>query len=85
MTVDPTTQFNIADNFSAFTGRVDKSEYAQQGIGELKKMAIKYKPYGAGPFISGLLTNIKSQRAKMNDDASAKAADEAIKAINDAK
>jgi hypothetical protein len=38
-----------------------------------------------GNFITGLLTAVKSQRAKLNDDAGAKAADDGIKAINEAK
>jgi len=35
--------------------------------------------------VTGLLTTIKTQRAALKDEASATAADDAIKAINDAK
>jgi hypothetical protein len=31
------------------------------------------------------LNDIKAKRTKMNDDASAKVADDAVKAVNDAK
>jgi aminopeptidase N len=66
-------------------GRVDKPEFALQGISAIKDMGIKYKQFGVGPFVTGLLTDIKTARAKFNDDASSKAAEEAIKAVNDAK
>ena len=82
---NPQNKFPLARNFAAFTGRVDKPEYAQQGIAALRDLGIKYKQFGVGPFITGQLTDIKGKRAKMNDDASAKAADDAIKAVNDAK
>ncbi|MDB4904008.1 MAG: pepN 1 [Mucilaginibacter sp.] len=78
-------KFNLIRNFGAMTGHVDKPEYAQQGINLLKDLAIKYKQFGVAPFVDGLLTDIKTQRTKLNDEASVKAADDAIKAINDAK
>jgi len=72
-------------SFSAMTGKLDKAEYALQGIGTITDFGVKYKKYGVGNFITGLLTAIRSQRAKLNDDAGAKAADNGIKAINEAK
>ncbi|MDO3640512.1 M1 family aminopeptidase [Mucilaginibacter sp. L3T2-6] len=78
-------KFPLVRSFAAFTGRVTKPENAQAGITALKDLGIKYKQFGVGPFMTGLLTTIKGQRTKMNDEASAKAADEAVKAINDAK
>ncbi len=72
-------------NFSLITGRVSKPVYAQQGISFMRDFAIKYKQFGVAPVISGFLTDIKAQRTKLNDDASAKAVDDAVKAINDAK
>lgn len=78
-------KFPLVRSMAAFTGRVAKPEYAQAGITALKDLGIKYKQFGVGPFMTGLLTTVKGQREKMNDAASAKVADEAIKAINDAK
>jgi len=66
-------------------GRIDNPKYAQDGIEQLKVNGIKYKGSGAGPFMIKFLNIIKEQRAKLNDTASAKAADEAIKKINEAK
>ncbi|HZY35759.1 MAG TPA: M1 family metallopeptidase [Mucilaginibacter sp.] len=76
---------NVVRNFAAMTGRIDKPEYAQQGINTLKALGIKFKQFGFAPVVIGLLTDIKTQRTKLNDDASAKAVDDAIKQINDAK
>ncbi len=84
-TAAPQAQFNMIRNFSLLTGRVSKPEYAQQGISYIRDFAIKYKQFGVAPVIDGLLTDIKAQRTKLNDDASAKAADDAVKAIDDAK
>lgn len=79
-------KFGMIRNFGALTGTVDKPEYAQQGISALKDLGIKYKKIGGvGPFLVGMLTQIKSERSKMNDSASANAAEDAIKAINDAQ
>jgi aminopeptidase N len=84
---DATAQdkINLIEGFGAMTARVDKPEYALQGINTLRDVGIKYKPNGAAPITTGLLNEIKSERTKMNDNASAKAADDAIKQINDAK
>jgi aminopeptidase N len=71
--------------FAEMTGRINNPIYAQQGIETLKTIAIKYKPEGAGPYISKYLNLIREQRAKLNDDTSAKVAADAIKEINDAK
>jgi aminopeptidase N len=81
----PQGKFAVVRNFAAMTGRIDKPEFAQQGINTLRDLGIKYKKFGVGTFVVGLLNDIKAKRTKMNDDASVKAADEAIKQVNDAK
>jgi len=81
----PQGRFNMIRNFAAMTGHVGKPEYAQQGISAIKDFGIKYKQFGVAPVIIGSLNDIKAQRTKLNDTASAQAADDAIKAINDAK
>jgi len=73
---------DMLDNFANIISRLKSPEYAQQGINALKDMGVKAKRRN-GPKILQLLANIKTQRKKMNDDASANAADDAIKAIND--
>ncbi len=81
----PQGKFNLTHNLAVFTARVQKPEYAQQGIGQLKDMGVKYKRYGVAPVIDGMLNEIKTQRTKMGDSASATVADNAIKEIDAAK
>ncbi|MDB5154897.1 MAG: pepN 1, partial [Mucilaginibacter sp.] len=83
---DVNTKFGLIRNLAKMTGHVDNPAYAQQGIEEIKNLGIKYKIFnGVGPFVVGLLNNIKDQRIKLKDDASAKAAEDAAKAVTDAK
>jgi len=81
----PQGKFNVVRGFAAMIGNLKNPANAQQGIAALKDIGIKYKQFGVAPFVTGLLTQIKSARAGLKDDASAAAADDAIKAINDAK
>jgi len=79
-------KFGLIRNFADLAGKVKNPEYAQQGIEQLKLAGVKYKAFGGvGPFIINLLNNIKEDRSKRNDDASAKAAEAAAKAIADGK
>ncbi len=79
-------KFGFLRNFAKMTGHVENAADAQQGIEQLKDMGIKYKVFnGLDAFVVGLLNNIKDQRTDLKDDASAKAAEEAAKAVNDAK
>jgi len=79
-------KFALIRNFAKMTGNVDSPADAQQGIEQLKQTGIKYKIFGGvGPFVAGLLNDIKDKRTKMGDTVSAKAADDAAKALTDAK
>jgi aminopeptidase N len=82
----PQDKFNmIRGAFSKMVGHVTKPEYAQAGIAAIQDFGVKFKKFGIGPIILGKLNDIKADRTTLKDDASAKAADDAIKAINDAK
>jgi aminopeptidase N len=82
----PQGKFNMArSGFADMTGHVPNPAYAQEGISALKDFGVKYKQFGVAPPILGMLAKIKTDRTNLKDDASAKAADDAIKAINDAK
>ncbi|SDP87287.1 aminopeptidase N [Mucilaginibacter sp. OK268] len=74
-------KFNSVRVLADMTGRVEKPEYAQQGIAELKEFGIKYKMYGADKFIATTMQTIKTQRTQLNDVASATAADNAAKEL----
>ncbi|MBS1526617.1 MAG: M1 family metallopeptidase [Bacteroidetes bacterium] len=83
---DVNGKFGMIRSYCSMVSKVKSPAYAQQGIAEIKKLGIKYKIFGGvGPFIVGQLNNIKEARAKMNDDASARAAADAAKEVNDAK
>jgi aminopeptidase N len=78
---DVQSKFNAMRNYAAFAGRVKNPAYAQQGIEQIKSFGIKYKQYGIAPALVTFLESIKAERTKLNDDASVKAADEAIKQL----
>ncbi|MGZ3765045.1 MAG: M1 family aminopeptidase [Mucilaginibacter sp.] len=83
---DVNGKFGLIRKFAQMTGNIDSPVDAQQGIEEIKNLGIKYKIFnGVGPFITGLLNDIKDKRTKLKDDASAKAAEDAAKAVTDAK
>ncbi len=81
----PQGKFNMMRDYVAMIGRMDNAAYAQEGINNLKDLGIKYKQFGVAPFVISQLNTIKSKRAELKDDASANAADAAVKAINEAK
>ena len=77
---------NMSDEFATAVARVPNPVYAQQGITELKNIGIRYKMFGVDQAIEAALNyQIKPGRQKLNDDASVKAVDEAVKEIQDAK
>ncbi|WPU93929.1 M1 family metallopeptidase [Mucilaginibacter sabulilitoris] len=78
-------KFNSVRALAEMTGRVEKPEYAQQGIAQLKEFGVKYKMYGADQFVTQQMLDIKAKRTQMNDTASANAADDVIKAMAVAK
>jgi aminopeptidase N len=78
---DVNAKFGAMRNYVAFTGRVKNPQYAQQGIEQIKNAGVRYKQYGVAPAIIGFLENIKAERVKLNDDASVKAAEAAIKQL----
>jgi aminopeptidase N len=82
----PQAKFNmIRGSFPAMIGHIDNEADALQGISALKDFGVKFKQFGIAPVVVGALNDVKTQRTNMKDDAGAKAADDAIKAINDAK
>jgi len=79
-------RFGSARSFATFIGKLQNPAYAQQGITALLDLGIKFKAQpGVSQFITAMLQNIKTARAKLNDNASAQAADNALKAFNEAK
>jgi len=76
-------KFGMIPKFAEMTAKVDNPTYAQQGIAELKATGLRTKTRHMGTqSITGYLENIKAQRLKLNDKASADAADAAINEIN---
>jgi len=72
-------KFDMFREFATATANVPNPAYAQQGITELKNVGIKYKMYGADQAVEQILdSEVKPARTKLKDDASAKAADDAV-------
>jgi len=79
-------RFGSSRDFATYIGKVQSPANAQKGIAALTDLGIKFKSQpGVANFITMMLQNIKAARAKMNDTASAQAADDALKAFNAAK
>ncbi len=79
-------KFTLIRSFCAMTAHIDNNADALQGIEAIKNTGIKYKVYGGvAPFIINQLNDIKDARTKLKDDAGAKAAADAAKAVSDAK
>jgi len=74
-------KIHLTQVFAAMIGRLESPAFAQDGISELKRVAIQYKKDGAGSYVSKFLAVIKDQRAAMNDTASAGAAAAAMAEI----
>jgi len=74
-------KIHLVPSFSEMIGRIKDPVLAQDGIRELKLIAIQYKKDGAGGYVSKFLLMIKERRAGMNDAVSSHAAEEAIHAI----
>ncbi|MDB5134587.1 MAG: pepN 1 [Mucilaginibacter sp.] len=81
---DKRGQFDMLRRMAQMTGSIDNPADAQQGIAAIKGFGIKYNNLilDLNDFVVGLLNDIKDQRTELKDDASAKAADEAGKAIS---
>jgi aminopeptidase N len=83
---DINVKFGMIRNLCNMAGKMKNSADAQEAIASIKDFGMKYKVYGGvGPFVVKQLNDIKDERSKMNDTASAKAADDAAKSLSDAK
>jgi aminopeptidase N len=78
-------QVTLTKLFAQMTGRVDNMTYAKQGIDAIKQLGLFYSKISEGvtALTVNLLNDIKQQRLQLNDNASAKEADDAVKAIKD--
>lgn len=82
---DPQSKFDMAQDFIYMTAHVPNPLYAQQGITAIKDMAIRFKPNGFAPQLVQVINQLKEFRQKMNDPASVKVAEEAVKQVNETK
>jgi aminopeptidase N len=65
--------------------RLNNKQYVAEGINAICDLAIHYKKYGMAPKLTASLQTIADARRKQGDEASATAAEDAIKKINEAK
>jgi aminopeptidase N len=75
-------KFGLMAEYAAMAGRVKNPAYPQEAIALIKDLGVRYKPYGVAPRLIEILTQLKADREKLNDTASARAVDEAIAEIN---
>lgn len=78
-------KFDMAKDFIHMTAHIKNPVYAQQGINAIRDMAIKYKPNGFAPQLIQVLEQLKQFRQKLNDSASVKVAENAVRMVNDTK
>jgi aminopeptidase N len=78
-------KINMVQALAQMTGRLDNKASVQQGITAIKDLAISFKRYNIAPRLIAALQQIEADRKKLNDTASANAAEEAIKEIESAK
>jgi aminopeptidase N len=74
-------KIHLTQVFAAMIGRIESPALAQDGITELKRVAIQYKKDGAANYVSKFLSVIKDQRAGMGDTASSRVAAAAMEEI----
>jgi aminopeptidase N len=77
-------RYKLTEKFGNYLGRLKNQEHLLQGIEEIKKLGVEFKKY-VGPKVIGILTQVKTNRAGLNDAASVKVVDDAIAEINKAK
>jgi aminopeptidase N len=71
-------QYKFTGRFASLTGTVANPAYAQQGIDAITNLVIQLKKYDSLPTFIKVLEQVKTNRLKLNDTASATYADEAI-------
>lgn len=80
-TLNSNKQFNVVRDVITMTARLTDMQHAQEGINTIKDLGIAFKQFGVAPQMMEALKQLKEARLKMNDTASAKAAEEAIEKI----
>jgi aminopeptidase N len=82
---NPNVQYSMLESVTSILERLKQPGNVQQGIGLLKDFGVQYKKYGIGPVVTNMLNRVKASRVKANDAESATIAEDAIKAISEAK
>lgn len=74
-------KISLMKDFTAMLARLKNPEYTQQGVTLVKDFGIRFKEFGFGTKAIEDLNRIKDARRQMNDDASVKFIEGAIKEI----
>ncbi|MDN3580908.1 M1 family aminopeptidase [Mucilaginibacter flavus] len=75
---------NAIKTMPLIIGKMTNPAYVTEGINSIRDLAISYKKYNIAPRLITALEAIEKARKDMNDSASAKEAEDAIKQINNA-
>ncbi|TWR25107.1 M1 family peptidase [Mucilaginibacter pallidiroseus] len=76
---------NAIKTMPKIIGKMNNRTYVAEGIDAIRDLAVNYKRYGIAPRLITSLEEISKQRKQLNDDTSAKLADDAIRQVKDAK
>ena len=75
-------QYSFTGKFASLTGTVANPAFAQQGIEAIADLVIRLKKYDKLTRFIEILNQVKADRLKLNDTASAAFADQAIGRIS---
>ncbi|HMI61447.1 MAG TPA: hypothetical protein VK518_11070, partial [Puia sp.] len=70
-------------SMATLLSRLSNTQYVAEGINAIRDLAIRYKRNGMAPRLVASLQTISDVRRKQGDEASAAAAEDAIKKINE--
>ncbi|RKR85393.1 aminopeptidase N [Mucilaginibacter gracilis] len=78
---EPQAKFNMLQGYAKVIARATDTKVVEGSVDDLKAMAIRYKPYGAIPYITQLLENIKAQKVSTNQTEQVKYIDDALEVL----
>ncbi|WP_448702674.1 M1 family aminopeptidase [Mucilaginibacter sp. AW1-3] len=62
-------KFNMIPDYVKLLGKMNNTKVVTDGVTDLKGMAIRYKAFGVGPYITGMLENLRTQKEEQVKNA----------------
>jgi aminopeptidase N len=63
-------KFNMVPDYAKLLSKMHNTQMVTEGVTDLKAMGIRYKAFGAVPYISGMLQTIKTKKEEQANAAS---------------